>query len=321
MALLNPPGALPGLTQAILTFLAAKADRSIRIQELRDLMAPATLGGMPDGEAGSRCLSETLTVGRSIALWDGTDPIVLNKSALEFCRPDASDVDFRRGIRRKLLDPTQVGDPWTFKKDRDADSTGSRDFARAATWWLLQSSFDAPLAWESQNDPRYSVQERQKSISDRVPRPIWNDTRWQSFERWAPYVGLARPVTVAGKECLMPDASRAVGDELMPLLSTEPRPITTVLEKLTQVLPIVQGGAFRRTLAEHLAAAKETAQRDADMMDSVVAQACLALEDAGLVTLEHLSDAEGVVMIADERDTLRRCSHIRRGLADGSAPS
>jgi hypothetical protein len=251
-------------------------------------------------------------------LWEGNDPIVLSARVLDFWLPGARDEDLKRGLRRHLLDPARVGDPWTFKEGA-ADSTGSRDFARAATWWFQQSSFDPPLAWESPNDPRFSVQERQKSISDRVPRPIWNDTRWQSFARWAPYVGLARPVTVGGKEYLMPHAFSAVADELLPLLSSEPQPISIVFDRLAEVLPIVQGGAFRRTLADHLgSAAKGTASRDADVLDSVVAQACLALEDVGLVSIEHLSDADGVVSIADERNTLRRCSHIRRRSAAGS---
>ncbi len=309
MALLNPPGALPGLTGEILTFLAAQPDHVTGIQTLRELMAPATLGA-ERGEAGSRCLTETLSVGRYVSLWEGTDSIALSAPVLEFCGPAANDDDLRRGLRRHLLNPKLVGDPWTFNKDGDADSTGSRDFARAATWWFLQSSFDSPLAWESQNEPRFSVQERQKSISNRVPRPIWNDTRWQSFARWAAHLGLARPVTVNGKEYLMPDAFRAVADELMPLLSDEPQPISAVFTALAERLPMVKGGSFRRSLTGHLG--EPAAARDADVLDSVSTQACLTLEDMGLVSIEHLSDAEGIVIISDEKNALRRYSHIRR---------
>lgn len=312
MALLNPPRSLPGLMRAIITYLMAVPGNTEELKRIQAMFAPSTLSGKADGGSdGSPGLDDTLEVGRSIGLLTrGVSPVALSEGAQRVMKhSDGSDTAYRKSIRRFILDAVRDGDPWVFNNKGEPDSTGCRDFARASTWVLSRSPIDAPLAWDAA-DVKSDVERSQHGLPAAIPQPFENDTRWNAFRRWAPSIGLARMVSRGTRTYLLPDATMAIAEELIPLLSPRQQPITTVLARLGEALPPIQYGAYRKALDKRL----DRQPIEREILDTVVAQAVLGLEDSAVITLDFRDDAQGVVVIAiDPQSQPRLCSHIRIG--------
>ncbi len=311
MAVLNPPGALPGLARAIADYLVTKPSHSESTELIRSLFAPATHADpMPDDrQPGSKNLDDTLAVGRGIGLFLRKDGIELAPIAVEAAGgAQFTRTRFRALLRRLLLDPARDGDPWDVD-DGEGSTTGARDFARATTWLLAHDALGPPLSWTG--PPESSVEELQRRRPPTVLEPVGNGTRWGALRRWAPYAGLARVTTVgpAGVAHLYPDPTEAIREEFPSLLNRELQPVKPLLERLSRALPVIAGGVYREALDRRLDTPIDPSVRQM-ALDTSVAQALMSLDEEELIVLGHMSDAEGVVTIIDESGGTRLVTHI-----------
>jgi hypothetical protein len=313
MAILNPPSSLPGLARSMTNYLLG-SDTTCEEERLVALFSPPGLAG---DDAGSRGVDNTLVVGRAIGLFEHTGDrrVLLSRPAVD--RADGrpySKVDFRRLVRDLVLDRERDGDPW----DNAAGprTSGARDLARALSWFLAQDASGPPLTWNA--DDRHSIQSLQSSQLRSVPRDdraILNDTRWGAFTRWAPFLGLTDHAYVQSVGIgLVPFPAVAIRDVLAEL-PPGAQSVAAVLQYIRKRLPVLHGGAYRRSLDSLLPDDPDPCVRR-NGLDSSIAQSLLLLEEEGILKLEQRADAERE-LILDEVE--RYVSHVVIGSQKGTA--
>ena len=132
-----------------------------------------------------------------------------------------------------------------------------------------------------------------------------NDSRWGAFTRWALALGFAVPSPVRGKPGLIPLPTVAVADALS-TMPPERMSMTDFLELLSDQLPVFPGGTLREGLISRLGSDPDPGTR-ANAADSSVSQVLRILESCGIITLESLADADGVLLVDSDR---ARTTHI-----------
>jgi hypothetical protein len=313
MAVLNPPSSLPGLARSMTNYLL-ESDAPLEEDRLIALFSPPGLAG---DEAGSRGVDNTLVVGRAIGLFERTGDrhVFPSRAAVE--RADGqpySKVAFRRLVRELVLNVERDGDPWD--SAAGLRTSGARDLARALSWFLAQDASGPPLTWTA--DDRHSIQSLQSSQLRSVSkddRAILNDTRWGAFTRWAPFLGLADQGYVQSVGIgLVPLPVVAMRDVLTELPSGG-QPIAAVLQHLRKRLPVLHGGAYRRSLDSLLPDDPDPCVRR-NGLDSSIAQPLFVLEDEGVLKLEQRADAERQLLL-DEVE--RYVSHVVIASQEGAA--
>lgn len=294
MAVLNPPGALPGLARSIVNHLLV-ARASYDIPRLTALFAPA---GINTSEDWTRGVDNTLSAARAIGLIEaprgGTVvvPVAVQEWAggRPFTRPG-----FRRLLRELVLDVRRDGDPWAV--DDEARTAGARDLNRALSWFLAQDALGPAVSWTGADE--HSAERLQSTQLQHLPdedRPIVNDTRWGAFGRWVLALGLAEPAPIRGGGTgIVPLPLDAIRDVA---LRMEPRkwPVAEFLGALAAALPVLNGGVFRDGLRTALSKEPDPGVR-AHAVDSSIAQAVLLLEDERCLDLTYGSDAEARVFM------------------------
>jgi hypothetical protein len=118
--------------------------------------------------------------------------------------------------------------------------------------------------------------------SDRDTWPVPDREQWQSFRRWAPYLGLARRVGTNG---LIPDASEALARRL-----PRPKPgdydVREFVARCASAVPILDGGELQ---------SGHDPQHEGDhgVLSGGLSVSLLQLEADGLLTMDQKSDTGG----------------------------
>jgi hypothetical protein len=294
MALLNPPDILPEamryLVRALLALRQPQADRD----ELVGLVAPRGLteameslavgaAETADSESDDLRTGGAVIAGASLdALrWlgiveqNGNRVMLSGVAADQWKKP--GDVT-ARAICRVLLDAVlQAADP----EAPYGETSGSTDLVQAV---VLLHSADQPLMPFDRFEIGRAARSNGRAFADWQsaccgPKrtetwPVPNPEQWLSFRRWAPYLGLARPVGTNG---LIPDASEALIRRL-PALQSGDYDISDFVARCARAVPILDGGALR-------AGQEFRADGDAGVLSGGLSVSLLQLEADGFMTM------------------------------------
>src|SRR5262249_5129919 len=111
--------------------------------------------------------------------------------------------------------------------------------------------------------------------SDRVKNwPVPNKEQWLSFRRWAPYLGLARPLGTNG---LIPDASAALIRRLSALQPGD-YDMGDFVRRCALAVPVLDGGAL-------WPGTEAPANGDANVLSGGLSVSLLQLEADGFMTM------------------------------------
>lgn len=300
MAVLNPPGALPGLARSLANYLIT-SDSAVEEGELASIFSPP---GMPGGDD---AVVQTLAVGHSVGIFTKSST---GTSLSEYVRSRAagsvlSKETFRRALADLLLSPERNEDPW-FGED-EARTAGGKDFGRALSWFLAQDALGPALTWAG-GGGRGNAEDLQAAQLRDMPRdqrPFPNNTRWGAFTRWAPACGFCTySSTRATGVGLVPIPRIALRDVLLEMTPGD-YPIGDLLDHLRQKLPILPGGLFRRSL-DRLFTFEPQGLQGSELASSI-GQTLLILESEGAIVMERRGDASRELLSVEEE---RYVSHI-----------
>lgn len=294
MAVLNPPGALPGLARSIVNHLLLTR-ATYDVPRLTALFAPAGINTSKDWTRG---VDNTLSAARAIGLIEASrgEEVALPETVQNKAEGRSfTRAAFRRLLRELVLDVRRDGDPWAV--DDEARTAGARDLNRALSWFLAQDALGPALTWtgpdEHNAERLQSTQLRHLPVED---RPIVNDTRWGAFGRWVLAMGLAAPAPMRGADTgIVPLPLDAIRDIAL-RMERRKWPVAEFLDALAVALPVVDGGVFRDGLRNVLSEESDPGVR-AHAVDSSIAQAVLLLEDERCLDLTYGSDAEARVFM------------------------
>lgn len=318
MALLNPPEILPHLMEVIHRCLRGAERQAMERETLIRLLAPSSLGQGDAGQPGSRALSRTLIACRMIGLLveerpgsDGQVMVYLNAAVRADGRDGRGGRQFRSALRMLVLDEVLNGELWE-ESDGGPSQEGARDLTRALSWFLAQDVFGPPLWYEDTEASRSvdRLQSRQLATADRV---IVNDTRWQSFARWAPYLGFARPVVLRERDYLMPDPTPAVAEAVAAIAGDDVAgtvDLRSFLDRLAAILPVVDGGRYRRAVEERMIAPPWSRALPQGALSSSLATALLRLQDLVVLELVNKADYPQKMLFPDEAGQFTPYSHV-----------
>ena len=301
MALLNPPELRPSLIVLVVHHLSSRRGARDKAEHVLNCLAPASL--TVDGK-------HTLDVSRNLAAAvelglldrDG-DVLEASKDAVAASK---SGTDAVVALMRSRVLATELNTaPW-------GSQVGARDLTNSLAWLLTLPEGKAPYAMESGRVSVKTLQEvdfgpRQQASRDvgdgedeASGWPISNDTRWGAFKRWACSLGFAW-IDPLGR--LMPDPTPAVRQALPQLWRgrSELR-ADEFLRDLAAILPVVDGGDFRRHVETHM---QRSVEGSAGLSHSL-SLAIGRLEREGHITLDDRADSDRVALV--DRRTI---SHVR----------
>lgn len=305
MTLLNPPDILPEAMRFLLRAVLSCQGSRCEKQALLALVAPVGLAEAMraidrDGDEGpsrqSTAASGNLIAKNSLTALSTLGFVDLNGSDVA-----ASDLTLRqwgtaqqvnaaafsRMVRRQTWAVAACGNGQADRRVADLinalavlfavpeplrpfefETGAGRRFASAQTRWFGQSKRD----W-----------------------PVTNSTQFLPFLRWAPYLGLAEPITSGS---LIADASRALLEDLT-LLPQRLR-VTDFLDQCSEALPISDGGAWSLWGPD-----------DGGGLSPGMSLTMRSLEAAGHLTLPIAeSDTETVVVTLGVPGDAIRVSHL-----------
>jgi hypothetical protein len=215
------------------------------------------------------------------------------------------DLDrFRCAALRFVLRPENnagLAAPETNERDDGGAGGDASDFTRAACWMLTQDPYAFEPSWERGVQPAQHAQGVK-------PQPFGaNSTRWNGFEEWARFLGLA--VNTRGKLIMNP--AFAIGGVLDGLFDgAEVSPQSLFLRRLGQALPVLDGGTFRTLIEASIVKPWRPVRENA--ASPTLSLALLHLEAAGALRLESRSDASQCVLLGRGVRDLRHFSHVVR---------
>jgi hypothetical protein len=162
----------------------------------------------------------------------------------------------------------------------DADKSRSADLSRGLSWLLAQDIYDVVL------DGNELKKLETTQIADQMRCIVQNDVRLNGLLAWARYLGFLSTV-----DAPIIDPTEALRQDL-PALLGDAREMTAIgfLERLALMLPVLDGGGYRRQVEELLLPA--TWRRPSDgMLSTALSRALWRLQAANLLLLESRSDA------------------------------
>jgi hypothetical protein len=190
--------------------------------------------------------------------------------------------DFRYAVRRRIMERAARA----FESDDDPVD----ELSKALAWWLNLPA----RGWSSRTF---------EPMMEGLPfKPILQPTRWNVFERWAPFLGFAWRLD----DSLVPDPTDAVSDVLDAVLATgETVAAPSFAEAIGEHLPVVDGGQAFAAYRVEVGMPWPT-----DVLQEPMSLALLRLEQRGTVDFPIRADAPGVTLRCG--GTERRIAQVRR---------
>jgi hypothetical protein len=292
MAILNlTSDGLPSVLVALYRTLAH--ERATSEDSLRALVCPPTL------DAEQKKVGPTLNRWTQIGLFvEEGDQIALNP----VCKPSSRELsvtatELRTHARRLVLQADNNDDLATETPQKGAD------FTYALAWALLQDIYTFPGGAHEQIEP---IESSQFSESD-SDRPFQNDTRWNGFKHWAVFLGFGW--TDESNQFVL-DPTLAVEAQLPQIFGGETNlPIAMFVERLSQHLPVIDGGRYQNEVKERLAPQSLRLIED-HQVSPALSLALLQLQAKGSFALESRSDAPRKTLLGRRFLTLKDVSHI-----------
>jgi hypothetical protein len=273
MALLNPPEIVPGIIQMIFHYVTLRRDGVPEI-ELEKTISPTEVcpGGPPNFKG-------SLEAGIEVGLFERVkDEIRL--------KPVAEGEPVRRILRLKIL-ASELNE--NLMSDR-----GASDLTRALSWFLVQDLFRGIEPWTSPGER--GVQKLQ-AMQFSETRAFQNDTRWQSFVRWAPALGFCTFLPGKKGSILVGDPTQAVIEEVDDVFGNDDRlPIDEFVTRLSQLLPVLDRGSYR-TQTEAMLTSGRT---DPHVISTSLSHCLRRLHARGVLTLQSMADAPKILFLGSD---------------------
>jgi len=258
MALLTPPDILPEAMRFIIRTLLAYPDQDVQKAELLALVAPRGLVEAidsmgPDAEAMPGDESD-LRSGGAVIVSASLDAL---RRELHAVRQEGDQLSLSSDVVDRWKRPTDVTarafSDYLLEKIFEAanpqqifgDAQGVMDLVQALV--ILHTAKEPFRPFERFEPPkndsgparRNFIDEEQSRLgNERTGWPIPNKEQWLTLQRWAPYIGLARPV---GSNGLIPDASVALTRRLVKLPPGDYN-IQEFVSHCASAVPILDGG-------------------------------------------------------------------------------
>lgn len=253
MPLLTPPDILPEAMRFLLRAILAHPNARCPKTELLALVAPEglsetmrALDKAKDKEEDHLESDNTATSGKLIA-----DRSLSALISLDFAAVDAADVAASDVALRLWRDPSAVTAESFSRQLRSqiwrianaaAGATNSYvgDLVNALAVLFATREPLRPFEFETGNGRQFANAQTEWFGFNKSDWPVTNSTQFVPFYRWAPYLGLAQPITARS---LVADASSALLEELADLPRRRLR-AGEFVASCAEVLPIVDGGAY-----------------------------------------------------------------------------
>jgi hypothetical protein len=242
MAFLQPD-ILPAMAEAIHRQLATARGGRLAEESLAATVVPAGLSKGPGGEKYFWDTFRELAGIRAVELDEG-------QVSLPHEEKGARDLGAMRSlVRSKAMTAEKEADLWEKDELGSLVLLGARDLVRALAWFLSLDVLSGPYWYDKGPVPISDLQEQHTG-----ERPIFNKDRWYPFVRWARYLGFTRDLSLysgAGRseQVVLPDptdAVRAVLPRCVPV--GEWMPLASVIPAIADLLPVLDGGTYRRAV-------------------------------------------------------------------------
>lgn len=190
----------------------------------------------------------------------------------------------------------------------ESEGSLSADFTRAVSWVLAQNIYAMP------SDYREVEAAEQRQVRDTSKRIFQNDTRWNGLRAWAPFLGFGWTTKGSSRADLFsPDPTTAVRDSLASVFQGEQElPAAEFLLRLAKILPVLDGGRFRRDVEASLAPESWQAPKAHEVSTSL-SRTMLRLHFERSITLPPpRGDADKMDLLGQGR-VIRTFSHVTAG--------
>jgi hypothetical protein len=202
----------------------------------------------------ARMPGKTLNTWKKLGLFEVRDDIVRLAPGLP---PEARDqARLTATLRGLALAPANNQNFWAqddaddeeeVEEGESAETAGVRsaDFTRALCWGLALPPLRlAGANWKA-------VDELQQTMLQPGCLALQNDTRWAGFRVWAPFLGFG---WITLNNALVLDPTAAVRDALPAVLAGGRMTQRDFFDRLAEILPVLDGGAYRRQVEERFRA-------------------------------------------------------------------
>lgn len=310
MPLLNPTEILPEAMRFLLRTLLASPNHTLDVDELRNFVAPtglkAAMNSLRAGDAsegtesstGAKIADDSLNALIDLGLAGRADGRVTATTAATSRWSTADDVDapsFAQALR-ELIWNVAVDDVSPSAVNSKVD-----DLVSTLALLFVEPSPLAPLDFEAGDRPLADIQKRQFGES----KNDWKTTnleQWRSLRRWAPFLGLMRPIS---QSTFIVEASKALTRDLSPLPAGR-YSIGDFIGRVAGVLPIADGGSLSRW------------QGPANELSPGLSLTIHMLRADGTLKILSHSDAEVRELVLGEQQHLRTpATHIDWQLPSG----
>lgn len=267
MSLLNITNdGLPNIL-VVLHATVLRATKPLPEAELLEAVAPAAIV-----EDEGQMVRNTLNRWTELGLFVREEGLISAKDKLPNRRATALEIlpFTRRMACRQALSEENNPDLWASQSARAADLT------RSLAWMLAQDVYRASFN-------EFPSQESQQ-ILDPERLLMRNDTRRRGLEYWAPFLGFSR------HSFAVIDPTVAIRDVLAEVLAPgEGMPAPQFVERLSTVLPVLDGGRWQKAVLEFVDPAA-LPRRQPGQLSTALSRALLNLWDGGELLLQQKAD-------------------------------
>lgn len=250
MAFLQPD-IVPAMAEGIHRQLAGAPGGRMTRDALQGWLMPKGI----ESPGGLKVFNDTLRELVMIGALEETDSAVALPRDVDGARAPGA---MREIVCTKAMLAERESDLWEKDDKNSLILLGARDLVRAVAWFLSLNVVDGPYDFE-RTTPAVSALQEQHTGGE---RPIFNLERWRPFARWTRYLGFSTDLAVnlrgQWQVALMPDPTGAILPRLQTVLNhNEWTPVGQVIASLSEHLPVLDGGQYRRAIHEKGAPATE----------------------------------------------------------------
>lgn len=289
MSVVTSLTAVPNRIEIIWKYLVVVGHQGVDKDDLDHLLRPPALSKRQtaDEDGAGAMVTELLNEMRALGVIDRTSD---NKLVTSVMAKDDADA-LLTFLEQRILSLER------------ADQCGQGKVTRALAWFLTQDP-TKPLAWGD----NCSETVRQDCGQDSGAFDLTAAARFQQLVYWARYLGFAwrLELGVDKANVVFPDPTAALMRHL-PAISRGNglTPIHEVLNRIAEVLPVLEGGTARTEVESLLPSGK---RRPTAQLSKSTSLALERLEAKRLIKLGQLPDATGVTL--DGATGFRAVSHL-----------
>jgi hypothetical protein len=271
--------------------------------KLLEICCPKSLAlfGEPK-EFGLKTLNRWIELGL-FTISDHEEIIIAEHFRGKLRNANASITSIAEVVRQIVLLPLNNKNFWSNEENRSAD------FSRAVSWMLAQDVYDFVPTSYSQVEPKANEQANSAEVI-----LFQNDTRWSAYVSWATFLGFGRSDSGKATGGFITDPTPAVACIVNSLLpKRNDLPIREFLNKLSDSLPVLDGGDYRKEVEGKLRPEKWKSPQEMDISTSL-SRALLRLQSQGTLRLEKHSDSDVQMnLIGRAGNVVDRVTHVHRG--------